>query len=100
MSRQIFNPKNIIPNVVTPKRFLTLKYFLILKKLKKIVRVTLFVRLITCKVEVYRQLGDSNSQWHKKRLQKVPVGGQKFNPWTNGFFSNFVSGKNLTPFQP
>ena len=24
---------------------------------------------------VYRQLGDSNSQWHKKILQKVPVGG-------------------------
>ena len=23
---------------------------------------------------VYRQLGDSNSQWHKKVLQKVPVG--------------------------
>ena len=24
---------------------------------------------------VYRQLGDSNSQWHKKNLQKMPVGG-------------------------
>ena len=24
---------------------------------------------------VYRHLGDSNSQWHKKNLQKVPVGG-------------------------
>ena len=24
---------------------------------------------------VYRQLGDSNSQWHKTKLQKVPVGG-------------------------
>ena len=24
---------------------------------------------------VYRQLGDSNSQWHKKKFKKVPVGG-------------------------
>ena len=31
-------------------------------------------------------------------MQKVPVGGQKFNSWTDDFFSNFVGGKNLTPF--
>ena len=24
---------------------------------------------------VYRQLGDSNSQWHNKKFKKVPVGG-------------------------
>ena len=62
---------------------------------------------------VYRQLGDSNSQWHKQKFKKVPVGGiaswgkchlgevplggsaswglmpvgrQKFNPWTDDFF--------------
>ena len=44
---------------------------------------------------VYRQLRDSNSQWHKK-LQKVPVAG--CSSWgTSASFSNFVSGKNLTP---
>ena len=68
---------------------------------------------------MYRQLGDINSQWHKKNAKSaswgkcqsgevpvgevpvgglVPVGGQKFNPWTDDFFSNFVGGKNLTPF--
>ena len=31
-------------------------------------------------------------------MQKVPVGGQKFNPWTDDFSSNFVGGKNLTSF--
>ena len=46
--------------------------------------------------EVYRQLGDSNSQWHKKivksaswgehQVVEVPVGGQKFSPWTDDFF--------------
>ena len=45
---------------------------------------------------VYRQLGDSNSQWHKKnaksaswgkfQLGEMPVGEQKFNPWTHDFF--------------
>ena len=24
---------------------------------------------------VYRQLGESNSQWHNKKFKKVPVGG-------------------------
>ena len=76
------------------------------------------------KFVVYRQLGDSNSQWHKQKFKKVPVwgsaswgkcqlgevlvggsaswrkcqlgevpvgglvpvGGQKFNPWTDDFF--------------
>ena len=31
---------------------------------------------LTCSISwVYQQLGASNSQWHKKTLQKVPVGG-------------------------
>ena len=38
-----------------------------------------------------RGLKFSTSQ---KKLQKVPVAGQKINPWTDDF-SNFVSDKNL-----
>ena len=39
----------------------------------------------------YRQLGDSNYQWHKKILQQgeVPVVEQKFNPWTDDFRVRF-----------
>ena len=42
--------------------------------------------------QVYRQLGDSNSQWHKKKVQKSASWGTraswgtKFNPWTDDFF--------------
>ena len=45
-----------------------------------------------------------SASWGKCQLGEVPVGrlvpvgGQKFNPWTEGFFSNFVGGENLTPF--
>ena len=52
---------------------------------------------------VYRQLGDSNSQWHKK-TQKVPVGGSfswgkcrlgnKNLTLGHTIFSNFEVGKN------
>ena len=34
----------------------------------------------------------------KYQLGEVPVAEQKFNPWTDDFFSNFESRKNLTPF--
>ena len=62
---------------------------------------------------VYRQLGASNSQWHKKKVQKsaswgkcqlgeVPVRGsaswgKKLTLWWT-IFSNFLGGKILTPF--
>ena len=64
---------------------------------------------------VYRQLGDSNSQWHNKKFKKVPVGGsaswgkyqlgevlvgglvpvggQKFNPWMDDFFPILILNK-------
>ena len=60
-----------------------------------------------------RQLGEvpvgGSASWEKCQFGEVPVGesaswglvpvgGQKFNPWTDGFFSNFVDGKNSTPF--
>ena len=48
-------------------------------------------------IPVYRQLGDSNSQWHKKKFKKVPVGGQNLTLGRT-IFVNFVDGKNLTPF--
>ena len=58
---------------------------------------------------MYPQLGDSNSQWHKKNFQKVPVGGSaswetgaswgtQIEPLDRRFIPNFVGGKNLTPF--
>ena len=52
---------------------------------------------------VYRQLDESNSQWHKKNLQKVPGEGSaswrtKIKSLGGRFFSNFVGGKKLIRF--
>ena len=44
---------------------------------------------------VYRQLGDSNSQWHKKNLQEGPVGGSA--SWGNSSWGKCqLEDKNLT----
>ena len=67
----------------------------------------IMIHLTTHGLEVYRHLGDLNSQWHNKKFKKVPVGGsatwgkcqlgeapvggqvpvggQKFNPWMDDF---------------
>ena len=46
-------------------------------------------------LNVYRQLGDSNSQWHKKNLQEGPVGGSA--SWGNSSWGKCqLEDKNLT----
>ena len=77
------SPRNHVLNFLLNKKFSYIQ--------RKILRVNTYM-------VVYRQLGDSNSKWHKK-LQKVPVGEgasmrkcqlgdrlEKFKPWTDDFF--------------
>ena len=41
----------------------------------KIVNRESNISLVSLSDSVYRQLGDSKSQWHKKKFKKVPVWG-------------------------